>query len=107
MDAGEFSAAVGTAGMKVVDFKHQGHLVKFNAPLVTRAKAGVQSERRSRLRGNDGGRSPDAAFEAHGQQLLSFDRKFHRQLLEHFLAKTVDDQRYRVFRAETALTAIE
>src|SRR6516225_11913371 len=36
--------------------------------------------------------SADAAFEAHGEQLLCFDREFHRQLFEHFLAKSVDDQ---------------
>src|ERR1700730_4747322 len=101
IDTAQDLAAVGKPRMKIVDFEHHGHLTMSNAPSSPLRKARVQRERRSRLRGNDGGRSPDAAFEAHGQQLLSFDRKSHRQLFEYFLAKTVDDQRYRVFGAET------
>src|SRR5215831_6241814 len=62
---------------------------------------------RMRARGPRSQGSPDAAFEADGQQLLGLDGKFHRQLFEHLLAEAVDDQRYRVFRAEAALPAIE
>src|SRR6202040_3029085 len=51
--------------------------------------------------------SSDAAFEAHGEQLLRFDREFHRQLFQHFLAEAVDDQRHGVLGAEPALPAIE
>src|SRR5882724_4127112 len=51
--------------------------------------------------------SSDAALEAHGEQLLRLDREFHRQLLEHFLAKPVDDQRDRILGAQPALAAVE
>src|ERR1700732_4084919 len=59
------------------------------------------------LQGKDRTPSSDAAFEAHRQQLLRFDREFHRQLFQHFLAEAVDDQRHRVLGAEPALPAIE
>src|SRR5215469_16180737 len=62
---------------------------------------------RMRARGPRSQSSPDAAFEADGQQLLGLDRKFHRQFFEHLLAEAVDDQRYRVFGVEAALPAIE
>jgi hypothetical protein len=39
------------------------------------------------------------------QQLLRFDREFHRQLLQHFLAEAVHDQRDRFFRVDAALHA--
>src|SRR6185437_4558654 len=55
----------------------------------------------------DSATSSDAAFEADGEELLRLDREFHRQLLQHFLAEAVDDQRQRVLGAETALAAIE
>src|SRR5580704_18807299 len=51
--------------------------------------------------------STDAALEAHGEELLRFDRKFHRQLFQDFLAEAVDDQRHRILGAQAALTAIE
>src|SRR6516162_2064917 len=51
--------------------------------------------------------STDAAFEAHGEQLLRLDCEFHRQLLEHLLAKAVDNQRDRILGAQTTLAAIE
>src|SRR6516165_2818829 len=51
--------------------------------------------------------SADAAFEAHGEQLLCFDREFHRWLFERFLAKSVDDQRHGVLGAQSALPTIE
>src|SRR5262249_39725408 len=51
--------------------------------------------------------SADAAFEAHGEQLLRLDREFHRQLLEHFLAEPVDDQRDGILGTQTTLSAIE
>src|SRR5262249_51449122 len=62
---------------------------------------------RMRARGPRFQSSSDAAFEAHRQQLLRFDRKFHWQLFQHLLAEAVDDQRYRVFGAEAALAAIK
>src|SRR5215831_14831709 len=62
---------------------------------------------RMRARGPRSQGSSDAAFKAHGQQLLGLDGKFHRQLFEHLLAEAVDDQRYRVFGAEAALAAIK
>ena len=38
---------------------------------------------------------------------MRFHREFHRQLLQHFLAEAVDDQRHRLFRAKAARLAIE
>ena len=49
----------------------------------------------------------DAAFEANGEKLLRLDRELHRQLLQHLFAKTIDDERQRVFPREAALVAIE
>src|ERR1700730_697547 len=49
----------------------------------------------------------DAAFEADGEQLLRFDGQLHGELLQHFLAEAVDDQRQRVLLLEAALLAIE
>ena len=40
--------------------------------------------------------STDAAFEADAEQFLRLDGELHRQLLQHFLAEAVDDQRDRV-----------
>src|SRR5437764_9302036 len=51
--------------------------------------------------------SADTALEAHRQQLLRLDGELHRQLLQHFLAKTVDDQRQRILIREAALAAVE
>ena len=42
-------------------------------------------------------------FQTQAQQRLRFHSKFHRQFLEHFLAKTVDDHRHGVFRRQAAL----
>src|SRR5258708_17664637 len=50
-----------------------------------------------RLRGGDGLRLSDGAFEADGEQLLGFYGKFHREFFEHLLAETVDDHRDGVF----------
>ena len=49
----------------------------------------------------------DAAFEADADQFLRFDREFHRQCLQHFLAETVHDQRHGFFFADAALQAIK
>src|SRR5260370_37035534 len=49
----------------------------------------------------------DTAFETDRQQLLRLDGKLHRQLLQHFLAEPVDDQRQRILIAQSALAAIE
>ncbi len=46
-------------------------------------------------------------FQRDANQLLRFHREFHRQLLQHFLAEAVDDQRHRFFRAQPARLAIE
>src|SRR5205823_10310306 len=51
--------------------------------------------------------SPDAAFEADGEELLRLDRELHRQLLQDVPAEPVDDQRQRILVGETALAAIE
>src|SRR5258707_8373783 len=51
--------------------------------------------------------SADTAFEAHRQQLLRLDGELHRQLLQDFLAKSVDDQRQRILVLDAALAAIE
>src|SRR5262245_26659153 len=53
------------------------------------------------------GISTDAAFETDADKLLRFDGEFHGQLLQHFLAEAVDDQRYRVLRRQAALAAVE
>src|SRR3546814_3478348 len=37
--------------------------------------------------------SPHAPLKTDPQQLLRLDRKFHRQLLQHVLRKTINDQR--------------
>src|SRR3954447_9772967 len=50
---------------------------------------------------------PDAAFQAHAQQLLRFHGELHRELLEHFLTEAVHDHRDRVFRVEAALLQVE
>src|SRR5437016_1591328 len=49
----------------------------------------------------------DTSFQADAQQLLRFDGKFHRQFLEDFLAKTVDDHVHGVLRRDAALVAVE
>ena len=36
--------------------------------------------------------SSDGPFERNAQQFLRLNREFHRQLLQHLLGKTVDDQ---------------
>src|SRR5579863_1994813 len=51
--------------------------------------------------------SPDAAFEADGEELLRFDRELHRQFLQHVLAEAVDDQGQRVLVLDAALAAIK
>src|SRR6266404_7412782 len=50
---------------------------------------------------------PDASFQAHTQQLLSFNGELHRQLAEDLLTKAVDDHADRVFAGKSALTKIE
>src|ERR1700742_1166263 len=50
--------------------------------------------------------SADAAFQRNRNQLLSFHREFHRQLLQHILNEAVDDQANRLFLAQAALHAI-
>src|SRR5439155_8361954 len=44
--------------------------------------------------------SPDAAFEADGEEFLRFDRELHRQLLQDVAAEPVDDQRQRILVGE-------
>ncbi len=41
------------------------------------------------------------------EELLRFEREFHRQVLKHFLAEAAHDQRDRVLGAEPALLAVE
>ena len=49
----------------------------------------------------------DASFQAHAEKLLRFDREFHRQFPEHFLAETVHDHVHGVLRRNPALVAIK
>src|SRR6266498_3997472 len=49
----------------------------------------------------------DAAFQLQSQKSLRLDRKLHRQMQENVFAKTVDDQRHRVFLRNTTLLQIE
>ena len=49
--------------------------------------------------------SADAALQADAQQGLRLDCKFHRQLLEYFLAEPIHDHGYRIFRGNTPLHA--
>src|SRR5690349_5460725 len=56
---------------------------------------------------NDMFRLSDTSFETHAQQFLGFHRELHGQFAEHFLAEAVHDHRYRVFRRDTALPAVE
>eukprot|EP00456_Euglypha_rotunda_P030890 TRINITY_DN24074_c0_g1_i2.p2 TRINITY_DN24074_c0_g1~~TRINITY_DN24074_c0_g1_i2.p2 ORF type:complete len:103 (+),score=16.87 TRINITY_DN24074_c0_g1_i2:448-756(+) len=51
--------------------------------------------------------SPNAPLKRNTQQFLRLDRKFHRQLLQHFLGKAVDDQRHRLFLSQPALHRVE
>src|ERR1700687_5104773 len=51
--------------------------------------------------------SADAAFQADAEQLLGLDGELHRQRLQNFLAKSVDDQRHGLLLAEAPLAAIE
>src|SRR5262247_859640 len=46
-------------------------------------------------------------FEPNPEQLSSFDRKFHRQLLQHLLAEAVNDCRNGILDGQSALLAIE
>src|SRR3974390_2118082 len=48
-----------------------------------------------------------AALERDRDQLLSFDRELHRQLLQNILDETVDHQRGRLLGGEPALHAVE
>src|SRR5574340_390375 len=50
---------------------------------------------------------PDAALQAHAQQLLGLHGELHGQLAEHLLAKAVDDHGDGVFGGDAALAAIE
>src|ERR1700742_1080263 len=47
------------------------------------------------------------SFQSDGQQLLGFDGKFHRQLVQHFAGIAVDDQRHSLFRIDAALVEIK
>ena len=47
------------------------------------------------------------SFQLQLNQLLRFNREFHRQFLEYFLAKTIDDQTHRILSADAALLAIK
>ena len=51
--------------------------------------------------------SPHAPLKRNPQQLLRLDRKFHRQLLQHFLGKAVDDQRDGFLCIQPALHGVE
>src|SRR3546814_15003982 len=51
--------------------------------------------------------SPHAPLKTDPQQLLRLDRKFHRQLLQHVLRKTINDQRHRRFRVQPPLQGVE
>src|SRR6478735_7280177 len=51
--------------------------------------------------------SPDAPLKADPEQLLGFDREFHRQLLQHFAREAVDDERYRAFGIKSAHLGVE
>src|ERR1039457_6182042 len=51
-------------------------------------------------------RSTDRAFQTHAQQILRLHGEFHRQLLEHHLAKAADDHIDRVFRSEEQTVSI-
>ncbi len=53
------------------------------------------------------GRSPNAAFETDGNELLRFGQELHRQLLEHVADEAVHDQRHRLFLGQSALQAIK
>src|SRR3982075_2660304 len=48
-----------------------------------------------------------ASFERNAEELLRFDREFHRQLLENFAAEAAHDHRHRVLGAHSALLAVE
>ena len=48
-----------------------------------------------------------ASFQAHAQEPGRFDREFHRELPEDFLAVAVDDQSHRVLRGYTSLIQVE
>ncbi len=50
---------------------------------------------------------PTDPLKRNPQQLLRFDRKFHRQLLQHFLGKAVDDQRHGFLGIQSALHRVE
>src|SRR5215510_10866317 len=52
-------------------------------------------------------KSADAAFEAHAEQLLRFDRELHRQLAEDFFAETVHDHVHGVLRRDTPGVAVK
>src|ERR1700730_2971013 len=62
-----------------------------------------------RVRGPASGtpKSSDAALQADAQQLLRLDRKFHRQLAEHSLAKAVHDHRNSILSFQAALAEVE
>ena len=47
------------------------------------------------------------AFKTHAQQLLRFDRKFHRQFVKHLLAEAADDHVDGVFQRDAAGLAVE
>src|SRR5271155_3758510 len=52
-------------------------------------------------------RSSDTPFQTYSHKLLRLDRELHRQLLQHFLAEAVDDQRHGLFGWNAARGAIE
>src|SRR5437868_7308789 len=49
----------------------------------------------------------DRALKADRDQLLRLDREFHRQLLQHVLDETIDDEADGFFLAQSALDAVE
>src|ERR1700753_3427961 len=55
----------------------------------------------------DGAKLTDRSLERDRDQLLRFDREFHRQLLQHVFDETVDHQADGLFLAQAALHAIE
>jgi hypothetical protein len=88
--------AAGDSGMEVVDLQHLIPVSFDPAPLA----GGVWRWRFAST-------STHRTFEADFQQLLGFHREFHRQLAEHLLAESVDDQRHRVFLGDATRAAIE
>src|SRR5699024_940613 len=53
------------------------------------------------------GASANRAFERNFKKFLGFYRKFHRQFVEYFLSKTIDDQADGFFGVDAALIAVK